>query len=240
MIKRRPAGEPANQRAVIHAGVRRPAAAVPLPPRPLRAPRTLAVPTPAFCRQTCPPWRDNITNPLKCHAWPRPSATRAAPTRSAPSSARHASAPPPGHPSRTPARREALRPRPPTRRWLADHHDCRGAAAYPTPVPQRLRCTMKTHEYLNPAENALNRARLVLFDVTFNAGDVAFRDACQAFQAATWNYLAACRAARNEPPSRAEQDLADYDPPCPADLPAAPDARGQLLLPPATAVTRVT
>lgn len=99
---------------------------------------------------------------------------------------------------------------------------------------------MRTHEYLTPAENALNDARTRLFDATFNSGPQTFRDACQAFQVATWNYLAACRAARNEPPSRAEQELADYDPPCPADVqPTPPDPR-QLLLPLATAATRIT
>jgi len=121
---------------------------------------------------------------------------------------------------------------------------------------------MKTHAFLAPVEEALNRARARLFDATFTGTYCDFYDACNLFSAAHYNYLTACRAARTDvitnpshpayqPKSREQQELeeddaladphlANYDPPCPADLPRLPDAPGQLLMTPATAATRVT
>lgn len=99
---------------------------------------------------------------------------------------------------------------------------------------------MDNHTQLAAAEERLNFARGRLFDATFESPLLAFRDALDGFRAAAANYATACSTLRHLPPSREEQDLADYDPPCPADLPAPSDAPGQLLLPSPTAATRVT
>lgn len=99
---------------------------------------------------------------------------------------------------------------------------------------------MDSHTQLAAAEERLNFARGRLFDATFASPLQGFCDALDGFQAAAANYVTACRTIRKLPPPREVQELADYDPPCPADLPQLPDARGQLLLPPATATTRVT
>lgn len=99
---------------------------------------------------------------------------------------------------------------------------------------------MDNHTQLAAAEERLNFARAGLFDATFASPIQAFHEALDGFTTAAANYATACRSLRKLPPSREEQDLADYDPPCPADLPAVPDARGQLLLQSPTAVVRIT
>lgn len=98
---------------------------------------------------------------------------------------------------------------------------------------------MTDHTQLAAAEERLHFARGRLFDATFAAPLDAFRDALDAFRLAAANYATACATLRKLPPSRDAQELADYDPPCPADLPPVPDARGQLLLPPPTAAVTV-
>lgn len=99
---------------------------------------------------------------------------------------------------------------------------------------------MNDHTQLAAAEERLNFARGRLFDATFASPLQAFRDALDAFRAAALNYGTACCTLRRLPPTREEQELADYDPPCPADLQPLPRAQEQLLLPSPTAVVRVT
>lgn len=99
---------------------------------------------------------------------------------------------------------------------------------------------MDSHTQLAAAEERLNFARGRLFDATFASPLQGFCDALDGFQAAAANYVTACRTIRKLPPPREVQELADYDPPCPADVqPTPPDPR-QLLLPHATAATRIT
>lgn len=99
---------------------------------------------------------------------------------------------------------------------------------------------MNDHTQLAAAEERLNFARARLFDATFASPLQDFHEALDGFQAAAANYVTACRTLRKLPPSREVQELADYDPPCPADVQPTPADPRQLLLPPATATTRVT
>lgn len=99
---------------------------------------------------------------------------------------------------------------------------------------------MNDHTQLAASEERLNFARRRLFDATFASPLQDFNDALDGFQAAAANYVTACRTLRKLPASREVQELADYDPPCPADLPPVPDARGQLLIWPPTAAVRIT